>query len=459
MSFLKSKNLLNLLKSQLKFRNFYLSATLNSVSPNSSLPGIIFDIDGVLTRGGTTLPNTIPAFNTLFDTQTNNFKIPIVFVTNAGNVQNHTKAESLTKILGYPIQDEQVIMSHTPLQMLIQQDAAVGEKFSLICGQGPISKIAQQLGFKNCITIEELRNHFPYLDIINQDTRVPNPEIFNAENSNSPKIPLIEQVILFGEPKNWETNLQLVLDCLVSHGDFWQRRSQIDYENQGVLNYEISDADLTYPQLPVIAANMDLQWQAEAPGPRFGHGMFMQCLQSSYKKLTGGRELKYSALAGKPATLTYKFAEDLLVNIAETEFNSNLNNVYCIGDNLMSDIAGANMYQNYKMNQRRQMLENLADNANETAAINSEEMRNFLSMLVCTGVYHPESRENLKVLKQSIKSININHAPRDYQDEILQHKSLLRPNYLFEDVNDCIKYIFYIEQVEDRIKQLQSRSS
>jgi len=90
----------------------------------------------------------------------------------------------------------------------------------------------------------------------------------------------------------------------------------------------------------------------------------------------------------------------------------------------MSDIYGANMYQ-------------------------SPHSRDFKSMLVCTGVYHPdpESRHDLKMLKENIKSININHAPRDYQEFILKKKSLLRPDYLFEDVNDCIDFVFEKEGI------------
>ena len=32
---------------------------------------------------------------------------------------------------------------------------------------------------------------------------------------------------------------------------------------------------------------MDLQWMAEAVMPRFGHGAFLLCLESLYKKITG----------------------------------------------------------------------------------------------------------------------------------------------------------------------------
>jgi len=390
------------------------ASTSGNTSPPTSLPALFFDIDGVLTRGGATIPAALQAFEKIYDRESDRFKIPVVFVTNAGNTLNTLKAEDLTRILGCRIDSSQVIMSHTPLGSLTTHH----QNFSLISGQGPIKDIANQLGFKNHITVDEVRDLFPYLDMVNQQTRPKKPTVH--QRSEPAKIPKIEQIVMFGEPQVWDTNLQFLVDCLLTDGDFWQRSSQQDYENFGVLNPEIRAE-----QMPLIGANMDLQWQAEAPGPRFGHGMFLNILESSYKKLTGGRDLEYTALAGKPATLTYKYAEDLLLKMTREQYGCDLSNVYCIGDNLMSDIYGANMYT-------------------------SQENRDFKSMLVCTGVYHPDTSHlnDLEKLKENINSININHAPRDYQDYILKEKGLLKPDYLFEDVHGCVDFVLRKEGID-----------
>lgn len=60
---------------------------------------------------------------------------------------------------------------------------------------------------------------------------------------------------------------------------------------------------------------------------RFGHGMFLLCLESVYNKLTG-RELQYQALLGKPSLLTYQYAEHLL---RLQNPNHKLNTIYTIG--------------------------------------------------------------------------------------------------------------------------------
>lgn len=59
-------------------------------------------------------------------------------------------------------------------------------------------------------------------------------------------------VILFGEPIRWETNLQLIVDILLTNG-----------------NPDNSWSSMQYPHIPVLACNMDLLWMAEAKNPRY----------------------------------------------------------------------------------------------------------------------------------------------------------------------------------------------
>lgn len=60
--------------------------------------GILFDVDGVLLRGGSVIPAARWAFRKLVD-QNNNFLFPVVFVTNAGSCQRHYKAQQLSHLL------------------------------------------------------------------------------------------------------------------------------------------------------------------------------------------------------------------------------------------------------------------------------------------------------------------------------------------------------------------------
>lgn len=59
-------------------------------------------------------------------------------------------------------------------------------------------------------------------------------------------------VILFGEPIRWETNLQLIVDVLLTSG-----------------NPDNNWSSMQYPHIPVLACNMDILWMAEAKNPRY----------------------------------------------------------------------------------------------------------------------------------------------------------------------------------------------
>uniref|UniRef100_A0A3B4V5A9 Haloacid dehalogenase like hydrolase domain containing 5 n=1 Tax=Seriola dumerili TaxID=41447 RepID=A0A3B4V5A9_SERDU len=192
--------------------------------------GVLFDVDGVLLRGGKVIPAARRAFRKLLD-QNNHFLLPVVFVTNAGSCQRHHKAQQLSHLLDVQIAPEQVVLSHSPLRML----KSFHDKCVLVSGQGPVTDIAHTLGFQKVVSIEQLREHHPLLDMVDHNRR--------------PKLPVT--IILFGEPIRWETNLQLLIDVLLTNGS-----PGCEY-----------DAQLS-AQLPVLACNMDLMWMAEAPSPR-----------------------------------------------------------------------------------------------------------------------------------------------------------------------------------------------
>ncbi|KAG1957610.1 haloacid dehalogenase-like hydrolase domain-containing [Pimephales promelas] len=254
-----------------------------------SLFGLLFDIDGVLVRGRTPIPAAKQCFRDLVDGD-GKYKVPVVFVTNAGNSLRQTKAEQLSHLLEVEVSPDQVVLSHSPLRVFTQfHDLCV-----LVSGQGPVVEVAHNIGFKNVVTIDMLREAFPLQDMVDHHRR---PKDIIPPSKG---LPPIDAVVLFGEPIRWETNLQLIVDVLLTNG----RPGN-------------TVTSLHYPHIPVLACNMDLLWMAEAKNPRFGHGMFLVCLESIYKKITGC-ELKYEALIGKPSVVTYNYAELLIRQQAES---------------------------------------------------------------------------------------------------------------------------------------------
>ncbi|KAM3850200.1 haloacid dehalogenase-like hydrolase domain-containing 5, partial [Diretmus argenteus] len=243
-------------------------------------------------------------------------------------------------------------------------------------------------------------------------------------------------IILFGEPIRWETNLQLVIDVLLTNGNLCSA-------------YQPN----LCTQLPVLACNIDLMWMAEAPSPRFGHGMFLLCLEAVYRKLTG-RELNYRSLLGKPSLLTYQYAEHLL---RRQNNNTPVSTVYAIGDNLMTDIYGANQYNHY-LAQRHvatttaaklvaqgtgsQVTKGPAEEELGSAGCESQlssTATQCFSILVCTGVYNP--RSPLPSDQNAAVNQMVFHGHRDF----LLEPGLVEPGHIVEDVEAAVDLVFQQE--------------
>ncbi|KAM9431362.1 haloacid dehalogenase-like hydrolase domain-containing 5 isoform 1-T1 [Salvelinus alpinus] len=406
------------------------SGTVSDSKPQPRF-GLLFDIDGVLVRGKMPIPAAKKAFQKLVDSQ-GQFVVPVVFVTNAGNCMRQTKADQLSHILGVPITMDQVMMSHSPLRMFKKYY----DKCVLVSGQGPVLDIAKNLGFQNVVSIDMLRESFPLLDMVDHNRR---PKVPSSPIAN---LPTVEAVILFGEPIRWETNLQLIIDILLTNG-----------------NLSGAHQSQKLPQLPLLACNMDLMWMAEAQSPRFGHGTFLVCLENIYKKITG-KEVKYKALMGKPSELTYHFAEYLIRGQAvERNWTQPITTLYAIGDNLMTDIYGANLYNRYLEERTRRKnskaVAKMATATGSNAALpqvndhveNAWESElappsatSCKSILVCTGVYNPHTEVPTDT-NQCIKE-TVFHGHRDFRFD----PALVEPGHIVQDVADAVELIFEQEK-------------
>ncbi|XP_050020039.1 haloacid dehalogenase-like hydrolase domain-containing 5 isoform X3 [Alexandromys fortis] len=235
--------------------------------------GLLFDIDGVLVRGHRVIPAALEAFGKLVNSQ-GQLRVPVVFVTNAGNILQHSKAQELSDLLGYKVDPDQVILSHSPMKLFSQYH----NKRMLVSGQGPLVENARALGFQNVVTTDELRTAFPELDMVDLERR---PKTTQRPRND---FSAIEGVLLLGEPVRWETNLQLIMDVLLSNGN----------PGTGLVT-------APYPHLPVLASNMDLLWMAEAKMPSdnpvsdvYGANLFNQHLQMAKRgeeeRGTGGQQ-------------------------------------------------------------------------------------------------------------------------------------------------------------------------
>jgi len=369
----------------------------------------MFDIDGVIVRGKTVLPSAPEAFSLLWDRDSRRWRVPTIFVTNAGNTLRKEKADKLTNWLDVPITEDQVVMSHSPLKMFTQYH----HKHVLVIGQGDVESIAKSLGFNNVTTMDELRHIFPALDCVDHKRRRAAPCGFHKY------FPRIEAVVMFGEPIRWETSLQLVIDVLMTNG-----------------HPSVAPSNISRPHLPILACNMDLQWMAEAPLPRFGHGAFLLCVENLYKKLTG-YDLVYTALIGKPSEITYRHGEHVLQKEALKMGLDPVKNIYCIGDNICTDIFGANLYNKYLQRCREDLSILNKAGVHCPRSIDRLVMKDgehlsgaeqCYSVLVETGVHSGDEKA----------SLSLEHSPRDF---LPVEDSYKEPSFCTNHVLDAVQMI------------------
>ncbi|CAK9295472.1 unnamed protein product [Gordionus sp. m RMFG-2023] len=252
-------------------------------------------------------------------------------------------------------------------------------------------------------------------------------------------LPRIEAIVLFGEPVNWETSLQLIIDVLLTDG-------YIDKK------FEM----FPYPHIPIISCNSDFIWMAQWKNPRLGHGAFLSCLESLYKKMTG-KELIYSAILGKPNVLNYLYAEKILyenakkINQHHHSNPSNIQTIYAIGDNIESDIVGGNIYNKLldkKIEKSRTQhsdfsYQHLLHDKNyvdlvdwtQLSDLDTSHVTQCKTILVQTGVFH----SNLDEEREKAYKLSYNH--RDTKAD----PSMKRADYVVKDLMEALKLIRKIE--------------
>ncbi|TFK48616.1 HAD-superfamily hydrolase [Heliocybe sulcata] len=283
-----------------------------------------FDIDGVLLRGETALPAAKRALAKLEGDNPMNVKIPYILITNGGGMGEEERCRKLTSQLGFDIQSTQYVQSHTVLKSVVRKYA---QEDVLVLGgkRDEVRKIAEGYGFQKVYTT---------LDVMAWNPSVwPFHELSHEEHASTKKVDFsstpISAVFVFHDPRNWALDVQVLCDVVQSGGVI------------GGPYLPIEEQLKSGPEL--VFCNPDLLWRSDFERPRLGQGAFREAFSAVYQSLTGKRYpyVQY----GKPTEATYKFAEKVLVDRLEALSGvrpSVSPEVYMVGDNPESDIAGAN---------------------------------------------------------------------------------------------------------------------
>jgi len=348
------------------------------VQSTESRPGFIIDIDGVVVKNKDAIARSSEAIAKLKNTNT-----PYVFLTN-GIGSPDRKAEMLTKALNLKVNPDEVVMCQSPISKLFKPGQELHEKRVLLMGNNiegdktlptpeeathdSCKKFAKLIGCEKFYTIHEMQGFFPHNDCVNR-LRWEEQEIL-AENEKR-EFENIDAIVIMCEPVAWESCLQFALDVILGEG------------NPGVKTS--SYPKVGYKQIPIYPVSCDLTWSGKAATGRFGNGAFLNCLEGLYEKFTGGDTLDYQQIFGKPSPASYDFATQ---RMRELYPDTPIKNIYGVGDNPKSDIAGCNVMKL----QTDELNKNL----------------NWISVCVETGIYQKETETRRK------RGFTINHAARDF---------------------------------------------
>ncbi|KAK7045715.1 hypothetical protein VNI00_007548 [Paramarasmius palmivorus] len=250
-------------------------------------------------------------------------KIPYILLTNGGGSTEEKRAEKLSKSLGVTIDSEQIIQAHTILKDLVGK---YGDSPVLVLGgkNDDMRFVAESYGFKKAYTTA--------------DVLLWNPSVWPFQSFDPAhmkrRLPVdfsktrIEAVLVFHDPRNWGTDVQIMCDVI---------------QSDGIIGNPYVDPDArTSRPVEVIFCNPDLLWKSDFSRPRLGQGAFRESFQAVYKALSG---TTYPFVQfGKPTTPTYKYAEKIIHGMIKRLYGENASfpSMYMIGDNPASDIAGAN---------------------------------------------------------------------------------------------------------------------
>lgn len=200
--------------------------------------------------------------------------------------------------------------------------------------------------------------------------------------------------------------------------------------------------------VPIFFSNPDFLWSNDFAVPRFGQGGFRKCLERVYEEVTG-RELEEVKQFGKPFKETYAFAERRLEELAKSyggslcNFSGNVRGtvsgningnasagagsndmavtrktVFAVGDNIASDITGANHW-------------------------------GWRSILVRTGVFKDgpgnSTTDNTNANPFALRPDH--HIPPDFLKLPTFNESLLEPTVLCDDIGEAVEHIIRHESL------------
>ncbi len=269
---------------------------------------IVLDIDGVLLRGSFPIKNAAKTIEML---QKNRF--PFLLMTNGGGCREMDKATQVNKKLGldskHHVSKDQVLLCHTPFKDIAHDYK--NQQVLVLGNEKKCKDVALDYGFSPI---------FPSQIVDAYPTLWP-----HSNKKSKGKLDLdIQAALIFHDPVDWSLEMQVLSDVLL--GDYTKNKSNPNNEQV----------------IPFYASNADLVYTTEHNRNRYTQGAFTEAFRCIFEQYTKTQlDILY---CGKPFTIQYRYAEKQLSTLIKhlNHTKDSKLKFYAIGDNPLSDIAGAN---------------------------------------------------------------------------------------------------------------------
>ncbi|KAL8708104.1 MAG: hypothetical protein Q9220_006958 [cf. Caloplaca sp. 1 TL-2023] len=324
-----------------------------------------FDIDGVLLRSSSPLPNATKTLRTLQD-----LRIPFILLTNGGGKHERDRVSELSSLLSVPLSTSMFVQSHTPFADLVHRiDKRSGKPLRerpvlVVGGEGDrVRKVAEAYGFQHPITPADIITASPQIwpftpaSLLETYARHARPlplPIFTPFSSSTP-LPTthltIASILVFADPRDWALDTQIILDVLLSGNGVLGTRRPLSSSSKA------TKATKHNATPPIYFSNPDIHWSSSHHLPRLGQGAFQAAFRGVWNAVT--HLPLHATTIGKPSQAAFEFAEKILLSHRRELLSlpsspagddqekeiSELEKIYMVGDNPLSDIQGGNTYR------------------------------------------------------------------------------------------------------------------
>lgn len=199
----------------------------------------------------------------------------------------------------------------------LTRQPAIRNGMTLVIGPETVREVAKSYGFKNVVMPLDLLGWHP--EIWPFRHAKPKEPLFDIS-----KVP-IATVLVCHDSRDWALDIQVICDVLRSEGGLLGTLGP----HHHTPNFKQS--------VPIYFSNSDFTYVNEFSVPRFAQGSFRMALEHLYHELTGHRLIAAQEF-GKPFPAMYDYARQVL-----GADSSNQMAIFGVGDNVSSDIVGANM--------------------------------------------------------------------------------------------------------------------